>query len=150
MEHNVTLRYRRMRSEDVDATMEFISSNPVFGPRYGKNISRLGTAVKAVLHLESVRAFVCEEISGRDSVRPFSVAIIGFVADEFARRATQPPFFWIGPEITRLTLTSQSPFLSDEELRQGNTLFGLNATTWLWGIGLQDILRMEVQKLAME
>src|SRR5277367_6173031 len=113
----MALRYRRMKLKDVDMCMEFIACHPVIGPRYEKNISYLSSAVKAVLNLESVRAFLFEETDETGSVRPFATGIVGFVSDEFARRATKPPYFWIGPEITRLTLEGRSPFLSDEQLR---------------------------------
>lgn len=146
----MALHYRRMKLKDVDTCVEFIACHPVIGPRYEKNIFHLSSAVKTVLHLESVRAFLFEESSETGSARPFATAIVGFVSDEFVRRATKPPYFWIGPEITRLTLGGQSPFLSDEQLRAGNTSLGLNATTWLWGIGIRDVMRMEVHKHAME
>jgi hypothetical protein len=146
----MTLRYRRMKPKDVATCVKFIADNPVVGPRYGTDFSQLASAVEAVLHLESVRAFTFEEHNDAGTVRPFACAIMGFITDNFLQRSKQPPYFWVGPEIARLTRTGKTPFLSDEQLREANALRGLNTTTWLWGISLRDILRPEIRMYTME
>ena len=146
----MALRYRRMKREDVDTCVQFIATHPIIGPRYGKGISELSKAIKSVLHLNSVRSLVFEERCDDASNRIFAGGISGFVTDEFVQSAKRPPYYWIGPELVRLTLSAKTPFLSDAQLCAGNATHGLNEVVWFWAIGPNDVSRMEVRKFTME
>src|SRR5258706_5483936 len=139
-----------MKQEDVEPCVQFIASHPVVGLRYGKDISQLASALKAVLHLESVRAVVFEEHSDHGSIRILAGGVLGFVTDKFLQRAKKPPYFWIGPELSPVTLAGKTPFLSDHQLREANATHGLNEVIWFWAIRQEDISRMEVRKHSME
>jgi hypothetical protein len=52
------------------------------------------------------------------------------VHDEFLRSMKTPPHFWVGPEMTRRFIAGESPFLSEKEVREGNSGGGLNLVCW--------------------
>ncbi len=146
----MALRYRRMKSSDVDGCVSVIASHPVYSPRYGHNLVHLAPALRACLSLESLRAIVFEETLPDGAVRLMGAGVFVFVTDQFLAAAKSPPFFWIGPDLARLVCSKRSPLLPNDDLRAANALGGLNAVTWLWGISPDDIHRLEVRKHAME
>ncbi len=146
----MAIRYRRMKQEDADTCVEIIATHAVVRLHYGKDISRLASAIRAVLPLESVRAFVFEEPSADGSMRMLAGGILGFVTDEFTQRAKQPPYFWMGPELSRLTLAGKTPFLFDRQLREANATHGLNEVVWFCAIRQEEMSRAEVRMHTME
>src|SRR5262249_10266608 len=58
--------------------------------------------------------------------------------------AKAPPFFWIGPELTRRVCGGQSPLLSDKQVREANSHGGLNVTIWEHAQHVRDMHRIEV------
>jgi len=71
------------------------------------------------------------------------------VSDAFLACLKTPPYFWIGPEVTRLFAAGQCPFLSNDQLKTANSVGGLSVVTWLSLLNRAEIQRFEVQKLAM-
>jgi hypothetical protein len=53
-----------------------------------------------------------------------------FVRDEFIRELKSPPQFWFGPELAKRALRTDSPVLSDREVREANSREGLNELVW--------------------
>jgi hypothetical protein len=53
-----------------------------------------------------------------------------FVRDEFIRELKSRPQFWFGPELAKRALRSDSPVLTDREVRQANSGAGLNELVW--------------------
>ena len=72
------------------------------------------------------------------------------MSDAFLACLKTPPYFWIGPEVTRLFAAGQCPFLSNDQLKTANSVGGLSVVTWLSLLNRAEIQRFEVQKLAME
>ncbi len=146
----MTLRYRPMRKEDVSPCVQILATHPILAPRFGETLKDVEHALHTTFSLDSVKAIALEETSRTGQSRLLGAGIIGFVTDEFATRVKTPPFFWIGPEVTHLTVLGATPFLRNSMLREANTLQGLNNITWLYLVNLPDIQRFDVQKLAMD
>jgi hypothetical protein len=53
-----------------------------------------------------------------------------FVGDDFMREMKTPPLRWIGPELAKRILGSNSPVLSDRQCREANYRGGLNLLVW--------------------
>jgi len=70
----------------------------------------LKEALAAVSGLNSFRAVTLENIAPDGESHLLGAGIIGFVSDEFVASAKTPPYFWIGSEVTRLTLKGKTPF----------------------------------------
>jgi len=124
------LRYRTMRSADIPNCVDIVRSHPMLGPLYGSEIEYLAPLWKQLLGREAFRAVVFEETkAGR--IRIVGVGISVFISDAFIDEVKTPPFFWIGPEITRRMVHGNPPLLSDRELRGANSNGGVNLTPWV-------------------
>ena len=138
----MSLRYRQMGPADVPKCVSLIASHPVIGPRYGKAITDLSTALLRLLDFEAKSAVVFEE--AQDSrVRIFGVGVSVFVNDEFMHEVKTPPLFWIGPELARRIARGNSPLLPGRSLREANANGGLNLLTWEGCIRPEDAGRAE-------
>jgi hypothetical protein len=118
-----------MRAKDVRECVDIVATHPVLGPRYGDAIRDLNAAWLGLLGREAFRAVVFEDSpqSGNGIV---GAGISAFVSDEFLRELKKPPFFWVGPELTRRITRSDSPLLSDRAVREVNAKGGLNLVVW--------------------
>lgn len=144
------LQYRRTKSEDIPLLVRMVVEHPILGKRFESALPELATALQATLNLDSVRHMTLEERTPDGRVHMLGAGSIGFVTEEFVAQVKSPPYFWIGPEVTMLTATGKTPFLADSDLRRANTVGGLNTITWMYVISWQEMLRFEVQKLAMD
>jgi len=86
--------------------------------------------VARLLGREAFRAIVFENAEG-SQVRRVGVGASVFVSDDFLTELKTPPFFWIGPELTKRLLSGDSPLLSDKQVRHANADGGLNLVTWV-------------------
>jgi DNA-binding CsgD family transcriptional regulator len=105
----MSLRYRSMQPNDVDACVRIFAEHPVIGPRYGKAIRDLRLAWR--------RLVGCE-------------AMTTAVNDDFMREVKTSPLFWFGPELARRVMKGSSPVLSDKQVRGANSGEGLNLLVW--------------------
>jgi DNA-binding CsgD family transcriptional regulator len=125
----MALRHRPMRAADVRECVEIVAAHPLLGPQYGSVIKDLPSVWLGLLRRESFRAVVFEDT--KDSqVRTVGVGTSVFVSDDFVRALKTPPFFWVGPELTKRFLCGDSPLLSDKHVRQENASEGLNLVVW--------------------
>jgi len=74
-------------------------------------------------------ARVFEEVDS-GPVRILAIGVAVFVTDGFVREVKTPPLSWIGPELARRVAVSDSPVLSDREVREANSTDGLNLIVW--------------------
>ena len=126
----MALRHRPMRPEDVPECVEIVGADPVLALQYGSGISNLRSVWPSLLGREAFRAIVFED--AKDSkVRTIGVGVSTFVRDDFLAELKAPPFFWIGPELTKRILCGNSPLLSDKQVRQANAKGGLNVLVWV-------------------
>lgn len=129
----MAFRHRPMEPKDVRECVEIVSSHPVVGSRYGSIIGGLQSVWRKLLGREAFRAVVFEE--AQDSrARRIGVGVSVFVSDEFLRELKTPPFFWIGPELTKRVLRGDSPLLSDKQVRLANRSGGLTLVPWEWAL----------------
>jgi len=143
------LRYRPMRPEDVPKGLHILAEHPILAPRFGQTINDLVEALAAVSGFDSVRGVTLEEIASNGQSNLLGVHIIGFVTDEFIARVKTAPYFWIGPEVTRLTSEGKTPFVDNATLRKANSMEGLNAITWLSLLALPARRLFEMQQLVI-
>lgn len=79
---------------------------------------------------EAFRAVVFEDAEDSQA-RTVGIGVSVFVSDDFLFELKTPPFFCIGPELTKRILFGNSPLLSDKQVRQANARGGLNLLTWV-------------------
>ena len=126
----MALRFRPMRPNDVQQCAEIVAAHPLLGPQYRSGIGDLRSAWLSFLGREAFRAVVFENV--RDSqLRTAEVGVSLFVSNEFLLEIKTPPFFWIGPALTKRMLRGDSPLLSDKQVRQANANGGLNLLAWI-------------------
>jgi hypothetical protein len=123
------ITYRAMRPNDVRECIEIVRAHPVVGPRYGAAISSLGKVWIGLLDEEAFRPVVFEE-TRQSYTRIIGIGVSAFLSEDFLRALKTAPFFWVGPELTRRIARSESPLLSNREVRERNGNGGLNVVTW--------------------
>lgn len=125
----MAITYRPMRPKDVRECTEIVAAHPVVGPRYGAAIRSLTKVWLELFGREAFRAVVFED-SQNSHAGIVAVGVSAFVSNDFLRALKKPPFFWVGPELTRRLTRGESPLLSNREVREGNIEDGLNVVTW--------------------
>jgi hypothetical protein len=139
----VAIRHRQMRPNDVRKCVDIVAAHPIVGSRYGSAITDLPPAWLSLLGRDAFNAVVFEELRG-SSVRILTASVTAFVSDDFMREAKTPPLFWIGPELARRVVRSDSPLLSDKELQEANSSAGLNLVVWQVGMLPQQVEHPEL------
>ena len=123
------MRYRPMQPDDVRESVEIIAKHPVISSRYGR---ALGDLPAAWLRLLSSEAGSCWVFYAEEDPRA-PICFVGvevIVNDDFVRDLKTTPHFWLGPELTKRILRSETPLLSDKEIRDANSRGGLNLMAW--------------------
>lgn len=92
-------------------------------------ISGLGRVWLGLLDQEAFRPVTFEE-AGNSHSRIVGVGVSAFVSEDFLCALKTPPFFWVGPELTRRIAPGESPLLSNREVRERNANGGLDPVTW--------------------
>jgi hypothetical protein len=118
-----------MQETDVDACVGVIEAMPAIARRYGPAIAALRLAWRHLIRREAMRTAVFEEVEG-GRTRVWGVGVGVFVHDAFVHALKRPPMFWFGPELARRATRSDSPILSDGEVREANSTNGLNLLVW--------------------
>jgi hypothetical protein len=137
------IRYRPMRHRDIPECVRIVTTHPALRSRYGDTIKDLPGVWRQLLNSEwSFTTAVFEETVGA-RVRVHGVGISVFVTEEFLREAKTPPFFWLGPELTRRIAQGRSPLLTEKQLREANSQEGLNVVIWQNGVHPEDVKRAE-------
>jgi len=138
----MALRFRPMRPKDVRECVEVVGAHPLLAPQYGSAIRNLPSVWLGLLGREAFRAVVFEDV--KDSqVRIAGVGVSVFVSDDFLTELKKPPFFWIGPELTKRLLRGDSPLLSDKQVRHANANGGLNLLTWVGALAAAYLKSVE-------
>ncbi len=123
------LQWRPMKPNDVAGCAELIGAHPVIGKRYGSAIKDLRRSWLRLLGSEAMTTAVFEEVEkGRVILAGVGVGV--FVRDEFVRELKSRSQFWFGPELAKRALSANSPMLSDREVREANSIEGLNELVW--------------------
>ena len=125
----MAITYRSMRPGDVRECVEIVAAHPIVGPRYGDGIGELKRVWLGLLDREAFRPVVFEW-SQDSHARVIGVAASAFVCDDFLHALKRPPFFWVGPELTRRIVRGESPLLSNREVREANAKGGLKLVMW--------------------
>jgi hypothetical protein len=125
----VAISYRPMRAKDVRECAAILATHPVIARRYMHALVNLRTVWLKLLGREAFRAVVFED-SQNFRANIIGVGVSTFVSDEFLCSLKRPPFFWVGPELTRRVLLGESPLLSDRTVREANAKGGLNLIVW--------------------
>ncbi|HKV78639.1 MAG TPA: hypothetical protein VJP02_10885 [Candidatus Sulfotelmatobacter sp.] len=140
----MTIRWRSMRPKDVAGAIAILANHPVVRLRYENSFDQLHSAWLRLLGCEAFSAIVFEEFEGH-TPRLLATAASVFTTHQFIRELKVPPFFWIGPELSRRVARGQSPSLSDREVATENADGGLNLVLWHLGIDTKETLRNEVR-----
>src|SRR6185437_10143208 len=125
----MALRARSMQPKDAHNCAGLIAHHPIIGPRYGSMIQHLAPSWLRLLGSDGMVARVFEEVDS-GPVRILAIGVAVFVTDGFVREVKTPPLCWIGPELARRVAVSDSPVLSDREVREANSTDGLNLIVW--------------------
>jgi hypothetical protein len=139
----MNIRYRVMQSIDISDCVNVVAQHPDFKLQYGEQTEPLRRALSRLVGSEGFRAFVFEDLDN-PSFRIFGVGAIVFLTDAFASHVITPPYFWIGPELTRLLLRGETPFLSDKDLLRSNSGVGVNLFAWPLGFRTEYMKKPEV------
>lgn len=125
----MAISYRPMRAKDVPECVDVVAQHPILATRYGQTIKNLRAVWLGLVGRESFRAVVFENSQlSRNQIIGIGISI--FVCDEFLNLIKRPPFFWMGPELTRRISRGESPLLPDGKVREANAKGGLNVITW--------------------
>ena len=106
-----------------------LATHPIIATRYTDALGNLPTVWLRLLGREAFRAVVFED-SQKFRANIIGVGVSTFASDEFLRSLKRPPFFWLGPELTKRVVRGESPLLSDRTVREANTKGGLNLIVW--------------------
>ena len=118
-----------MLPEDIPECMELLRSHPVIGPRYEPVMEHLPEVWLRLLRCDATITALFYVDEGSRSL----LCCVGFtviVRDDFVKDLKTPPHFWIGPEMIRRIARGGSPFLTDKEVREGNSGSGLSMVCW--------------------
>jgi hypothetical protein len=132
-----------MRPKDVTECVEIVAQHPFIGPRYADTLAELRPVWLSLLGREAFRAYVYEDLQDSPH-RLVGVGCSAIISDEFLREVKTPPFFWIGPELTRRISCGHSPLLSDKQVREANANGGVNITIWQDAQHVRDMHRIDV------
>jgi DNA-binding NarL/FixJ family response regulator len=144
----MAITHRPMRAIDVRECVHVVATRPMVAARYGKGLNDLQAVWLGLLGREAFRAVVFEE-SGQSRTTIIGVGVSVFVSDEFLRSLKKPPFFWVGPELTRQIARGDSPLLSDRATRRANNVGGLNLLVWDGSVRAEFIGRAEVDNAVL-
>lgn len=137
-----------MQQKDVPQCVEHIAAHPILGPRYGKLIKQLPSAIRFALDNTVTRFGVLEE--PRDSEYQFLGARMWvFISDDFLQELKTAPMFWVGPELVKRITNGKSPLLSEIEVRNANSVAGLNLLVWHLTCHPQHVLRGDLVPLIL-
>jgi hypothetical protein len=125
----MAITYRPMRARDVRECVDIVARDFALGPRYGDTIRDLKAVWLGLLGREAFRAVVFED-SQHSGTKIVGVGVSAFVSDDVLQSLRRPPFFWIGPELTRRITRGDAQLLSDRKVREANANGGLNLITW--------------------
>jgi hypothetical protein len=143
------IRHRPLCYRDIPECARIVATHPALGPRYGDTIRELPGVWRRLLDDEwSFTSAVFEETDGA-GIRINGVGISVFVTDEFFREAKTPPFFWLGPELTRRIAEGRSPVLTERQLREANSRDGLNVVIWQSGVHPAEVKRAETWEVGV-
>jgi len=115
--------------EDIRACIRILAKHPILASRFGTTANLVGSALASAWTLDSVMSKAFEERLPDGHARLLGAGVVGFVSDAFLACLKTPPYFWIGPEVTRLFAAGQCPFLSNDQLKTANSVGGLSAVT---------------------
>lgn len=123
------LRRRPMQPADVSECVNIVAADPVMGPRYGAQVEELGNTWRDLLGSAAMTTAVFEQPQQkRKKIVGFGIS--AFVSDEFIHQIKTPPLRWCGPELAKRVTGTDSPILSDTQVREANSGAGLNALVW--------------------
>jgi hypothetical protein len=123
------LRRRPMLPRDAQPCAELIAFHPLESERYGQLAEQLPSAWKQCLRSGSLITAILEDTeSAEPSLQGFGVS--AFVTDEFVHSCKMPTMRWIGPELVRRLMRSDSPVLGPQAIRDANSNGGLNLASW--------------------
>ena len=114
---------RPMELRDVQQYTQHIAAHPILGPRYGRLIEQVPSAVRFGLANETSAFYVFE------GPRYLGAAMAVFVSDGFVHEAKTTPM-WIVPELVNRIASGRSPILSLAEFREANSTTGVNMLGW--------------------
>src|SRR4029077_16330783 len=125
----MNVRCRPMEPNDIRKCVEHIAAHPVLGPRYGKLIHQLPSAIRFALANKVTWFGVIEELQG-SKARFLGAGMPVFVYDDFLDELKTAPMFWVGPELVKRIVAGKSPLLSEPEVRDANSSSGFNLLAW--------------------
>jgi DNA-binding CsgD family transcriptional regulator len=137
-----------MEPKDAQSCAAVIARHPVLAPRYGEAIQHLAPAWLKIVGSEAMVAAVFEDVRGTPPVL-LGAGVTVFVTDEFITELKNSPHFWMGPELASRTVRGRSPVLSNKQMREANTVGGLNVAVWQRGVLPEDKERAEVSNTIM-
>ncbi len=134
---------RPMRPKDVADCVAVVAGHSTLVGRYGDALNCLRSVWLNLLGREAFRAYVYKDV--RDSSSPIvGVGCSAIVSSDFLRKVKTPPFFWIGPELTRRVRDGNSPLLSDKQVREANSKGGVNLMIWEGATHVQYVDRVDL------
>jgi DNA-binding CsgD family transcriptional regulator len=140
---DMAIQCRPMRCNDVAACVEVVAQHPYAGCRYADVRAELSAVWSSLLGREAFRAYVYEDLQ-ESPPRLIGLGCSALISDEFLCETKTPPFFWIGPELTRRVSRGESPLLSDKKIRDKNARGAVALVVWEGITHVRDMTRIEV------
>lgn len=140
----MSVRYRRMHPCDIEECASYIAKHPILGPRYGSAIDHLPAAWRQLLGSESFLGLVCEDLV--PVRRVIGCYVCAFITDQFAEEITTPPLFWVGASLVNRVIGGRSPLLTEDQVREDNSVGGLNLLIWPSAPAAEVENRMDVRQ----
>jgi DNA-binding CsgD family transcriptional regulator len=137
-----------MRAKDVKECVTIISTHAVMRSHYADALSDLAAVWLGLLGREAFRAVVFED-SQKSCPNIVGFGVSAFVSDDFLHSLKRPPFFWLGPELTKRISRGEYPLLSDRAVREANAKGGLNLVVWEAAVRAEFWERVETHTTAI-
>lgn len=134
---------RPIRAKDVADCVAIVAGHATLVRRYTEALNSLRPVWLSLLGREAFRAYIYEDMQDSSS-RVVGVGCSAIVSSDFLSDAKTPPYFWIGPELTRRVRDGHSPLLSDKQVREANSKGGVNLVIWEGATHIQDVDRLDL------
>lgn len=143
------IRHRPMRQRDIADCVRLVATHPILAPRYGDAIKDLPGVWRRLLNNEWFFTSALYEETRGTSAKTLGAGMSVFVTDDFFKEAKTPPFFWLGPELTRRIAQCRSPLLTEKQVGDANSREGLNLVIWQSGAHPDDLKRPEIWEVGV-
>jgi hypothetical protein len=122
------LHARRMEPRDVNLCVALVKAHPEEHRRYGSQLKQLPSVWLKLLETGALNTSVVEDMDAAGHIVAFGASV--FITDDLLGELKTFPRRWIGLELTGRSCSTISGILSPKQIREANSISGLNLAIW--------------------